>query len=218
MRPFAGIFGSRSSKKVMRRSFQTRPFSVLAIDECEQPFALAVTPGSPTGMIFTPMNTQVALAWTQPASNGGTSITDYQVDWKPAATTAKNWTTFNDGVLIATNATVTGLTNGSAYVFRVTAFNALGAGTVSIQTLAATPERIGLHPACRSRGCCGSARQHPRKSLEVSPRHGRVFLHFSTCCSGDRAISRGTTHGQAGCVPRPSDPAVADVDRGYHGR
>ena len=97
----------------------------------------ATSPGAPTDVAGTTGNRQVNLSWTAPASDGGSAIMDYVVEFK--TTTATTWTTFNDGVSTATSATVTGLTNGKGYVFRVSAKNAIGRGRASVQSVAVIP-------------------------------------------------------------------------------
>lgn len=79
----------------------------------------------------------VGLAWTAPANDGGSPVTDYRVEY--SANGGKTWTTFSDGTSPFPGAEVTGLTNGTAYVFRVTAVNAVGAGTASSASVSATP-------------------------------------------------------------------------------
>ena len=64
-----------------------------------------------------------------PASNGGSAITDYIIQRSPNGTTG--WVTINDGVRTTTTYTVTGLTNGTRYYFRVLARNAAGIGAAS---------------------------------------------------------------------------------------
>ncbi len=91
---------------------------------------------APTGLSGTAGNTQVALSWTVPASDGGENITDYTVEHsKDAGTT---WTKVIRSASTATTLTVSSLVNGSAYLFRVSAVNASGTGPVSV-TASATP-------------------------------------------------------------------------------
>ena len=97
----------------------------------------STVPGSPTAVTPTPGNTQVALSWTAPASNGGSPITDYVIQYR---TGANPFTTFADGTSTATSATVTGLTNGVSYDFQVSAVNSVGTGLPSTTVSAtATP-------------------------------------------------------------------------------
>ena len=88
----------------------------------------ASSPGSPTELAGTGGASQVALTWTVPASNGGSAITDYVVEYQPSG---GSWTTFADGTSTSTSATVTGLTNGTSYSFRVSAVNSAGTGSAS---------------------------------------------------------------------------------------
>jgi YVTN family beta-propeller protein len=86
-------------------------------------------PGAPTGPVATPGDGQVGLAWSAPADNGGSPITDYVIEYRLMG--SGPWLVFADGVSAATSATVTGLTDGKAYEFRVTAVNAEGPGATS---------------------------------------------------------------------------------------
>ena len=92
-------------------------------------------PGAPTGLTTTTGNAQVELSWTAP-DNGGATITDYTIQYSANAGTS--WSTFDDGIRTGTTATVTGLTNGQAYQFRVSATNTVGAGSTSV-TASVTP-------------------------------------------------------------------------------
>jgi hypothetical protein len=65
-------------------------------------------------------------------SNGGAAITDYAVQY--SSNSGTSWTTFADGLSTGTTATVTGLTNGTNYVFRVAAINAAGTGAFAQST------------------------------------------------------------------------------------
>lgn len=87
------------------------------------PFA-TTAPGAPTNVTGTPGNAQVVLTWTAPA-DGGAQITRYTVT-PYVGSTAQSGVVQVDGTPAATTATVTGLTNGTAYTFRVTATNSAG--------------------------------------------------------------------------------------------
>ena len=94
----------------------------------------ATAPAAPTGLAATAGNTQATLSWTA-ASNGGSNITDYLIEY---STDNSTWTTFTDGISAATSATVTGLTNGTLYYFRVSAINAVNTSAAS-STASTTP-------------------------------------------------------------------------------
>jgi hypothetical protein len=102
---------------------------------------LATAPAAPTGLrrAVAPApgvrSGQVRLSWRAPGSNGGSPVTDYAIQRSRNGTT---WTTIRDGVSTARAFTVSGLTNGTTYRFRVAARNALGFGPWSA-TVAATP-------------------------------------------------------------------------------
>ena len=67
------------------------------------------------------------LSWTAPTA-GESDITDYTIQY---STDDSNWTTFDDGVTTSTTATVTGLTSGTTYYFRVAAVNSAWTGDFS---------------------------------------------------------------------------------------
>jgi sugar lactone lactonase YvrE len=78
----------------------------------------------------------LSVAWTAPANNGGSAITDYRVEYRTSP--SGTWTVFSDGVSTATTTTITGLTNGTAYDVRISAINAIGTGSAST-AVTATP-------------------------------------------------------------------------------
>ena len=94
-------------------------------------------PPAPTGLTVTSGNAQATLSWTAPTVLAQTPITDYTEQY--STDNGANWTTFSDSVSTATNATVTGLTNGTAHVFRVAAVNGIGTGAYSTASSAVTP-------------------------------------------------------------------------------
>ncbi|MEI7992716.1 MAG: fibronectin type III domain-containing protein, partial [Actinomycetota bacterium] len=82
-------------------------------------------------------NGEVALTWGTPLSDGGGELSGYRVLW---STDGTNWTLAATTTDPSNRAyTVTGLTNGLAYRFRVSAINAAGAGSLSVPRTA-TPQ------------------------------------------------------------------------------
>ena len=90
--------------------------------------------GAPTaplqvsGGYATAGNLQLVLSWSAP-DTGGSAITDYVIEQFDAG--SSTWSVLADGVSTATTYTVTGLTNGTSYSFRVSAKNIVGTGTAS---------------------------------------------------------------------------------------
>lgn len=101
-------------------------------------------PGTPTAT--TCANTQSVLSWTAPTNNGGSAITDYVVQYSTSATFASSVTTFADGTTGSTGATVTGLSNGTPYYFRVAAVNTYGTGSYSGISTVITPATVPNAP------------------------------------------------------------------------
>jgi PKD repeat protein len=96
-------------------------------------------PGAPTGLTARVGNGQVSLSWTTPASNGGVNITSYRVYRGTASGTETLLTSGGcSGLGAVTSCTDTGLTNGHAYYYKVTAVNAIGEGPRSNEA-SATP-------------------------------------------------------------------------------
>ena len=99
-------------------------------------------PNPPTGVIAVAGDAEATVTWSAPASDGGSPITEYTVVSDPGGVTA-----VVDGATLTS--TVTGLTNGIAYTFRVTATNAAGTSNPSAPSSAVT---IGLPPPTVSVG------------------------------------------------------------------
>ena len=90
-------------------------------------------PGAPTNATATAGNAQATVSFAPPASNGGSAITGYTVKSSPGGVIAGG-----PGSPI----TVTGLTNGTAYTFTVTAANAIGTGPSSAPSNQVTPSTV----------------------------------------------------------------------------
>ncbi len=103
-------------------------------------YLLASPPGVPGAIAdcsATAGNTSIDLAWTAP-SNHLSPITEYEVQYGTVAS-GNFGTIFTDDAV--PGASITGLTNGTAYQFRVVAKNSLGTGPVS-NVVNATPTQI----------------------------------------------------------------------------
>ena len=86
-------------------------------------------PGAADGLVANAASTEMHLIWTKPATDGGADITDYIVQYRRSAD--DSWSTFGDSVSDATSATVTKLSPGVSYDFRVAAENSVGTGPYS---------------------------------------------------------------------------------------
>ena len=101
-------------------------------------------PGQPTGLSATESSTQVELSWSAPSSDGGSAVTGYKVE--RSTNSGLTWTTVvADTGSTSTSSTVSGLTNGTSYAFRISAVNAAGTGTGS-STVTATPRTTSDAP------------------------------------------------------------------------
>jgi hypothetical protein len=69
------------------------------------------------------------VSWAAPADNGGAAITGYRVWYRLES--AATWTAVSPDRGVVTSTTVSGLANGSRYVFKVAAINAKGVGAES---------------------------------------------------------------------------------------
>jgi hypothetical protein len=97
-------------------------------------------PPAPTSVTPTGGSGQVSITWSAPTVLAQTPITDYVVQY--STDSGSTWTTFSDGTSTSTSATVTGLTNGTAYVFRVAAVNGVGTGAYSTATSSLAPGNV----------------------------------------------------------------------------
>jgi RHS repeat-associated protein len=88
-------------------------------------------PDPPTNVGGVPGDGQAMVAWTAPANTGGRPITGYTVTASPGSASASTTG--------ATSAVVTGLTDGTAYTFTVTATTNAGTSSASAPSAPLTP-------------------------------------------------------------------------------
>jgi Ca2+-binding RTX toxin-like protein len=94
-------------------------------------------PSAPTNVVAVRGNTQASLSWT-PGSDGGSPVTGWVVTVRTGTTVVRTV-----AVTGSTPSTVvTGLTNGTAYNFRVQAVNANGTSALSAASNTVTPATV----------------------------------------------------------------------------
>ena len=109
-------------------------------------------PGTPTGVSAIAGNGRATVTFQAPASDGGSAITSYTVSASPGGNTASG---------SSSPLTVTGLTNGTSYVFTVTATNAAGSGAASTSSAAVTPVAPGTMPLNYGWNLLGNSAETP---------------------------------------------------------
>ena len=97
------------------------------------------TPAAPATPTLIAGNQRITASWSAPSATGTSAISGYDVRYKLAS--ESNWTSWSHSGT-ATTATITGLTNRSAYQVRVRAKNASGSGPWS----ASTRDTVGTTP------------------------------------------------------------------------
>ena len=99
-------------------------------------------PGAPAGLTATAGDESVTLNWSAPA-DGGSQILRYEYSYAARGETFSDWATVSGGPN-STSLTVSGLTNGTEYGFRVRAVNSIGEGPHA--SASATPGRAPSMP------------------------------------------------------------------------
>jgi hypothetical protein len=120
-------------------------------------------PGAPTGLTATPGNGTATLSWSAPGSDGGSPVDGYFIE----GGTSPSATSISDRVG-GTTATMSGLTNGTVYYFRVDAQNSNGDSAAA--TVTVTPRGSGASS--------GSVPGAPT-GLNVSSGDGLIALSWS---------------------------------------
>ena len=102
--------------------------------------AVVRVPDAPTIGTATRGNATASVSFTAPGSNGGGTITGYTVTSNPVGGVDANVGT------TGLTHSITGLTNGTAYTFTVTATNAVGTSAASVASNSATPATLPAAP------------------------------------------------------------------------
>jgi streptogramin lyase len=108
---------------------------------------------APTAVGGTRGNGQVSLSWTAPANTGALSVTDYSVSVFNSSGGTATGVTGGTTRLVGSatpNLVFSGLTNGTAYTFKVAAVNSAGTGTLSALSAPVTPFTVPGAPTVTS--------------------------------------------------------------------
>lgn len=107
---------------------------------------VATTPGAPTIGTVTGGNARATVRWTL-GSDGGSALTGHEIQVLRNGSVVRTVTGLGAG---ATSATIAGLTNGTAYAFRVRGLNAVGAGALSATSAVVRPATVPGAPRIRT--------------------------------------------------------------------
>ncbi|GIF09726.1 fibronectin type III domain-containing protein [Actinoplanes siamensis] len=157
-------------------------------------------PGAPYVTDTYARDTAVRVSWSPP-DTGATGVTRYVVTAAPGGATAEA-----DGS--ATEAIVSGLTNGTAYTFTVTAVNGIGAGAASppsdpVRPVAASvPLKPSLGPLVRLNGRIDAQWTAPTDggsaitgyTVTVQPGGRTIAIPGDTTVAGITGLTNGTAY------------------------
>jgi fibronectin type III domain protein len=146
----------------------------------------ATVPDAPNITSVVPGDASVTVSWSAPFDEGS-PITSYSVAATPndgSATVAGN----------LTSATISGLTNGTSYTFKVTASNALGTGPASAASSPVTPRTVPGKPT-NVTATAGDSRATVSWTAPASNGGAAIQLYIVTSAPGGKTATtpNGTT-------------------------
>ena len=141
--------------------------------------------GAPSLVSVAAGNAQITIAFTSPASNGGSPITTYT-----ASCTSSNGGAARFSGSASSPITVAGVTNGRTYRCSVRAVNGAGAGPASAASAAVVPSTVPNRPAPPT-ATAGDARISV--SFAAPPNGGSAITGYTaSCTSSDGGAARST--------------------------
>ena len=145
------------------------------------------TPNAPTNLGAVADSGQVSLSWSRGVLRNEAPTSDFLIQY--SSNGGNTWTTFNHAVSTANSITVTGLSNGTDYLFRVSAVNLFGASSPSL-TVAARPLGPSFTPIFGA-----STSTVDGFTVNVTNFDSSVIFDNATITSGTGSVSIGTAAG-----------------------
>ena len=137
---------------------------------------------APTIGTATAGNAQATVTYTAPGNNGGATIIDYTITSSPGSISTTTTST--------TTAVVTGLSNGTAYTFTVTARNSVGSSASSSASNSVTPATISDAPTI---GTATAGNAQATVTYTAPGNNGGATIIDYTITSSPGSISTTTT-------------------------
>src|SRR5271157_4135954 len=129
-------------------------------------------PSEPQSLTTSPGSSQVVLNWVSPASNGGSPITNYTVYQGTIAGGERLLVIIGN----VTTYTITGLTNGVTYYYKVAAVNTVGTGSNSTEA-SITPATVPSAPRSLTETPAGTS--GAPTGLTTTPGNAQVVLNWA---------------------------------------
>jgi titin len=157
----------------------------------------ATVPDAPAGVSASAGSNSATVIWDTPTGDGGSAITTYRVTVRTAVSGP-------DGAAVKTvsaappaaGVQVTGLTNGVAYTFTVTAVNAVGTGPESALSEPVTPVGLPSSPSGVT-GAAGNAAATVSWSAPADTGGSPVVSYTVTVLTGTTVVRTGSVDAPA---------------------
>jgi predicted phage tail protein len=191
-KPAASVTGTSTTVEGLTNG-TTYSFTVTAVNQAGEgpgsgpasatPKAGVSKPGSPNGLAASPGDGQVTLSWTAPGSDGGTSISGYEI-YRGTSPGGESSAPVNASLVAGTSYTVTGLANGTTYYFTVAAVNTAKLQGAKSGEASATPVAAGVSASASATGhapgspSAGTAAAAPT-GLTATPGNAEVGLSWT---------------------------------------